>query len=297
MQAYLEQHKIEEALDKVVKALAEQQPANPLKFMGEAFMKEANAAGGNSGGDEKKMTKAEKKAAAKAAKGGDKAESKPKEEKKGGKPDAAALEAKQRAKLEAKVIKEGGKKGVEVEGASDMGGLAFFCTYLMESDGDMELSKMAFDAMNAEPDPTEEERRGGAGHVGKVVFAAGQRNLSILSNVPEDKHTDTPDKNDPEKPPMLAMHADKWVQTIVDEFKGDIKGEVTFGADNSSGYATCYILLNDEDIAAGTATIRLKDDMMKSAYKVLNEKNCFEEDDNDGASDVIYHFEDGGDDY
>ena len=100
MQAYLEKHKIEQALDKVVKALAEEQPANPLKFMGEAFMREANAAGGggSAGGDEKKMTKAEKKAAAKAAKGGDKAESKPKEEKKGGKPDAAALEAKQRAK-------------------------------------------------------------------------------------------------------------------------------------------------------------------------------------------------------
>ena len=26
------------------------------------------------------------------------------------------------------VIKEGGKKGVEIEGASDMGGLEFFCT-------------------------------------------------------------------------------------------------------------------------------------------------------------------------
>lgn len=292
MQAYLEKHKIEEALDKVVKALAESQPENPLKFMGEAFLKEA---GGSSGGDEKKMTKAEKKAAAKAAKGGDKAEEKPKKEAKGGKPDAAALAEKQRQKTIAKCVKEGGKKGVEVEGASDMGGLAFFCTYLMEPDGDFELAKMGFDAMNSEPDPTEEERRGGAGNVGKVVFAAGQRNLAIFSNVPEDKWTDTPNA-DPDVAPMLAMHADKWIEAVVGEFKGDIKGDVTFGADNSSGFASCNILLNDEDIAAGTATIRLKDDMMKQAYQVLNEKNCFE-DDGDGESDVIYHFEDGGDDY
>ena len=27
-----------------------------------------------------------------------------------------------------KVIKEGGKRGVEIEGAADMGGLQFFCT-------------------------------------------------------------------------------------------------------------------------------------------------------------------------
>merc|ERR1719198_2197274 len=52
----------------------------------------------------------------------------PKKEAKGKKEDkkeaAPAKEAKE--KLIKKVIKEGGKKGVEIEGASDMGGLEFF---------------------------------------------------------------------------------------------------------------------------------------------------------------------------
>ena len=78
--------------------------------------------------------------------------------------------------------------------------------------------------MNAEPDPTEEERRGGAGHVGKLVFSAGQRKLAVVSNVPEDKTTDTPDK-DPDKPPMKAMHAGKWVESVLEPFKADIKVE------------------------------------------------------------------------
>ena len=36
----------------------------------------------------------------------------------------------------AKVIKEGGKKGVEIEGAADMGGLEFFCTTIESPDGE-----------------------------------------------------------------------------------------------------------------------------------------------------------------
>jgi nucleoside-diphosphate kinase len=66
-----------------------------------------------------------------------------KEEKKADKPadkaPDAAKEAKEREKALAKSIKEGGKKGVELEGASDMGGLDFFCTSVDCPDGDMEL--------------------------------------------------------------------------------------------------------------------------------------------------------------
>eukprot|EP00967_Tisochrysis_lutea_P142004 scaffold261729_cov29-Tisochrysis_lutea.AAC.2 len=62
--------------------------------------------------------------------------------KKGGDPAMAAKmagmtkEEKERAKLVAKVVKEGGKKGVEIEGAADMGGLEFFCTTIESPDGE-----------------------------------------------------------------------------------------------------------------------------------------------------------------
>merc|ERR1719393_75822 len=85
--------------------------------------------------------------------------------------------AKARDKLLKKVIKEGGKKGVEIEGASDMGGLEFFCTTIESPDGDLELLQLAMTSMNAQPEEGAEERKGCSGHVGKMIFSAGVKQL------------------------------------------------------------------------------------------------------------------------
>merc|ERR1712125_198380 len=69
------------------------------------------------------------------------------------------------AKKLKKVLKEGGKRGVEIEGAADMGGLQFFSTSVDEPDGDLDLLLKSMEAMNQKCGPTEEERRGGSGHV------------------------------------------------------------------------------------------------------------------------------------
>lgn len=89
-----------------------------------------------------------------------------------------------------KVIKEGGKRGVEIEGAASMGGLQFFCTKVDEPEGDLELLVKCVEAMNAECDPAEEERKGGSGEIGKMIFSCDDVNLVIVSYVPESK-TDT----------------------------------------------------------------------------------------------------------
>merc|ERR1712050_543103 len=94
------------------------------------------------------------------------------------------------AKKLKKVIKEGGKRGVEIEGAADMGGLQFFCTSVDEPEGDVELLVKGVEAMNAKSDPTEEERKGGSGHIGKMVFSAGTDKLGVVAYVPEDKRSE-----------------------------------------------------------------------------------------------------------
>merc|ERR1711988_773062 len=94
------------------------------------------------------------------------------------------------AKKLKKVLKEGGKRGVEIEGAADMGGLQFFCTSVELPEGDIDLLVKCVEAMNAKSDPTEEERKGGSGHIGKMVFSCGVDHLAVLAYVPEDK---TPD--------------------------------------------------------------------------------------------------------
>lgn len=58
------------------------------------------------------------------------------------------------------VIKEGGKRGVEIEGVADMGGLRYFCTAVAKPEGNIDYLEKSVDAMNEEADPTAEERRG-----------------------------------------------------------------------------------------------------------------------------------------
>merc|ERR1712241_1021593 len=91
------------------------------------------------------------------------------------------------AKKLKKVIKEGGKRGVEIEGAADMGGLQFFCTSVDEPEGSIDLLMESVKAMNQKSDPTEEERKGGSGHIGKMVFSAGDTQLAVLAYVPDAK--------------------------------------------------------------------------------------------------------------
>jgi len=72
-----------------------------------------------------------------------------------------------------RVIREGGCKGADIEGAADLGGLQFFSSYVLEPDGDVELLLESLGAMNAE------------GQRGKMVFSAGQEQLAIAAFVPE----------------------------------------------------------------------------------------------------------------
>jgi len=76
-----------------------------------------------------------------------------------------------------KVIKEGGKRGVEIEGAASMGGLQYFNTKVDEPEGDLDMLVACVQAMNALSDPTEEERKGGAGMIGKCVLSMSEECL------------------------------------------------------------------------------------------------------------------------
>merc|ERR1739846_269403 len=118
-----------------------------------------------------------------------------------------------------KVIKEGGKRGVEIEGAADMGGLQFFCTAVDLPDGDLDLLVESMKAMNAKSDPTEEERKGGSGHIGKMVFSAGTEQLAVVAYVPEDKQSE--------------LECVEWLKKVLDSQNGVVKSS---GKDVSTGF-------------------------------------------------------------
>merc|ERR1712050_753727 len=117
------------------------------------------------------------------------------------------LEKEKKDKLK-KVIKEGGKRGVEIEGAADMGGLQFFCTSMDLPDGDLDLLVESMKAMNAKSDPTEEERKGGSGHIGKMIFSAGAEQLAVVAYVPEAKQGE--------------LSCKEWLKAVLANFSGEI---------------------------------------------------------------------------
>mmetsp|Transcript_71000 Transcript_71000/g.188786 ORF Transcript_71000/g.188786 Transcript_71000/m.188786 type:complete len:246 (-) Transcript_71000:296-1033(-) len=178
-------------------------------------------------------------------------------------------EAARKAKLK-KVIKEGGKRGVEIEGAADMGGLQFFCTSVEEPEGDVELLTQCVEAMNAKSDPAEEERKGGSGHIGKMVFSAGTEQLSILAYVPESKQEE--------------LSCEEWLQKVVSVHPG---GKVLAAAkDVCTG---CIPADSEKNIFP----LKIREGLVLEANNFLRKKGLFPEDNGDDDDDYVF----GDDDF
>merc|ERR1712117_666936 len=162
---------------------------------------------------------------------------------------AEDLEKERKDKLK-KVIKEGGKRGVEIEGAADMGGLQFFCTAL-------DLLVESMKAMNAKSDPTEEERKGGSGHIGKMIFSAGVEQLAVVAYVPEAKHSE--------------LSCEEWLMTVMNTFGGKVESKAN---DVCTG-----AVKTDSD--KGIFPLKIREPMILEANNFLRKKGLFPEDDSD----------------
>jgi len=176
--------------------------------------------------------------------------------------------AEDRKKQLKKVIKEGGKRGVEIEGAADMGGLQYFCTSMDECQGDLEFIEASMTAMNAESDPTEEERKGGSGKIGKMIFSAGDDKLAIAAYVPKDLQKD----ND----------ASVWLKHVLGMFSGEVvKGD--------KGLAIGKVVKNDDK---GVFPLKVKEPGIMEAISYLKKKGLFP-DKEDSDDDYVF----GDDDF
>jgi len=241
-------------------------PEDPDEFLATYFAKKSTKAGSAAApAEEKKQSKKDKKAAKKdggAAKAAD--------------PEADAKAAAKKLKASEK---EGGKKGVEIEGAADMGGLAFFCSTLMEPDGDMAMTEAAFAAMNAPIDEEAEERRGGAGHLGKMMFSAGPEFLQIVCNVPAELQVE----KDVNGLLRKGMDAKVWVEYVLAKFAKESPGLVVAeGSDVNFAKAS---VPKNQDI--GFFPLKIKDDAMSAAYELLRANNCIQL--NDSSDEGVCH--------
>jgi len=183
--------------------------------------------------------------------GGDKKGDKKSEKKddKPGEPDRKAILK--------KVIKEGGKRGVEIEGAADMGGLQFFSTSVDEPQGDLEFLVESMKAMNNKPIPGDEERKGCSGHIGKMIFSAGTEQLAIVAYVPTEKQGE--------------LSCKEWLEAVLANFGGavaDVKDDLCQGYVKADGNNNVFPL-------------KIREPMILEANNFLRKKGLFPEDNSD----------------
>lgn len=175
-----------------------------------------------------------------------------------------------------KVMKEGGKRGVEIEGAADMGGLKYFCTKAEEPAGDLDMLVECMKAMNLKSDPTEEERRGGSGHIGKLIMSmADDNNLCVVAYVPGAEQN--------------MISAKDWLFETM-QLCGVHKDLNTPREDSNALYAQMKVENNSEK---GVFCLKLRDYVIQHANGVLRTKGLVPEIVDDDEDDVVY----GDDDF
>lgn len=170
-----------------------------------------------------------------------------------------------------KCIKMGGKRGVEIEGAADMGGLQYFCTLMDEPEGDLDLLVECVKAMNAKSDPAEEERKGGSGHLGKTVVSFSEDQFSMVCYVPPAKQEE--------------CKAKQWMEAIIPVIGG---GAVSEASDD------VYAMLTvKKDLDKNIVPLKMRDVAISAAYNFLRSKDLFpKEDDDDDDDEMVFGDED-----
>jgi len=162
-----------------------------------------------------------------------------------------------RAKQLKKVVKEGGKRGVEIEGAADMGGLQFFCTSVDEAQGDLEFLEASLNAMNAEAVPGDEERRGCSGQIGKTIFSCGTEQLAIIAYVPDDK--------------LGVLNCEEWLKATLANFQGEV-------VKSGKNICTGRVLTDSNN---NVFPLKIREPMILEANNFLRKKDLFPEDNSD----------------
>eukprot|EP00192_Tetraselmis_astigmatica_P020563 CAMPEP_0117670452 /NCGR_PEP_ID=MMETSP0804-20121206/12761_1 /TAXON_ID=1074897 /ORGANISM="Tetraselmis astigmatica, Strain CCMP880" /LENGTH=185 /DNA_ID=CAMNT_0005478753 /DNA_START=82 /DNA_END=639 /DNA_ORIENTATION=+ len=174
------------------------------------------------------------------------------------------------AELDAKrvkaCIKEGGKKGVDLNGTQALGGVSFFNVSMDAAEGELAYLEKTMEGANAEVDESAEERKGGAGDIGKVFLSAGNKTLAIIGHLPATLSQ--------EKGIKLA----DWMAAVlkpVPHIVGTKAGESIVG----EGDYVKVVIAQDKD--AGVFPLKLRDECIAGGVTFLKENNLLPAEDSD----------------
>jgi hypothetical protein len=133
-----------------------------------------------------------------------------------------------------------------------MGGVKFFSLAVETPEGDAALLDAVLEGMNAEVDPAGEERKGGAGAIGKLLLSAGDKTLTMVCHVPKELQE--------EKKEQFSMK--EWIAAVVAATGATVDSEtdelVKLHADGDGAKELFPLKMRDAGQAAAIAYIRSK---------------------------------------
>lgn len=161
-------------------------------------------------------------------------------------------------------VKEGGKKGQDLAGMSDMGGVKFFSVAVESALGKWELMEKIMEGMNKEVDPNADDRKGGAGHIGKCLMFADDNILLIICHMPKE---------------LSEMVAQKdWFSEITGSVNAKILGEPV-ELENNGGTIMKAELKADAD--KEVFPLKLRDVAIGKSFEFLVSKGMVRPDESD----------------
>jgi len=160
-----------------------------------------------------------------------------------------------------------------------MGGLDFFCTTVETPDGDLDLTQLCMTAMNSDPDPEAEDRKGCSGHVGKMIFSAGVDQLAMVGYVPETQAS--------------KVNITEWMESVCAAVGGKVVKPASKAKSPKGGLVIEAATLADKD--KGKFPLKDKDTAMQEAFAFLRTKGCFPEDTGSDDDDEVAYGDDAFD--
>lgn len=166
-------------------------------------------------------------------------------------------------------IKEGGKKGQDISGMNAMGGVKFFHIAVESAGSSMALLGNVLDGFNKEVDESADDRKGGAGDLGKILLSASDSVLNLICHVPKEVEGD--------------IDAAEWFKTVCDACKATV---LPAGDDK-----TVMTAKMEADAEKGMFPLKVRDDAINAGYNYLVSKTLIRPDDSD---DDANYAEDAG---
>merc|ERR1719198_2018801 len=169
-------------------------------------------------------------------------------------------------------------------------------------DGNEEHLEPSMLAMNAEPDPEAEDRKGCSGHIGKMIYSAGVEQLAMVAYVPAGEFNKSAEKVDVSEwmadvCAKVGAEVTKPAFEVVSMIPNSKTGSIIENPSTGKIKGKVVVAVAKSDPEKGKFALKDKDAAMAAAFAFLRSKGAFPEDNDDDSDDMVFGDDDDLDDY